>query len=216
MNHASSPSIRHLSLFYNSQKPNAEEGAHQAAEMVRRYHVTCQIIRLGEETPDSIQELQTHIQQSDMVLVFGGDGTILGVARAMAAFPRPILGVNLGRFGFLTSCTMDELEVALDCVMGGNFRLVDRCLLEARGIRPDREGTMQPLFHHYALNEALFTSSYPGRLLDIWLGEEDEPALTYRGDGLIIATPTGSTGHSLSAGGPILEPSLAALIITPL
>lgn len=148
---------------------------------------------------------------TDALIVLGGDGTLLGVARCMADSDIPIMGINLGSFGFLTSSTRDELANAVECLIHGNIRTVNRYMLEVRILNQENEC----IFHASALNEALTTLATPGRLLRIFVSVDTGTSLVYSADGLIVATPTGSTGHSLSAGGPILEPHLPALIITP-
>ena len=210
--------IRSVVIFYNAQKLKAENGANDAAAFLLNAGVTSHIIPLKEENEQHYSEknIRLLIESSDVIMVFGGDGTILGVAREIVHTPRPIMGIHLGRFGFLTTSMLHELHNALTCLIEGKYQLVNRYLLEARVERHHLDREREIIFTSNALNEALITLTKPGRLFDVWLGEGNEPALMYRGDGLIIATPTGSTGHSLSAGGPILEPSLAALIVTPL
>ncbi|MBD3265408.1 NAD(+) kinase [bacterium] len=214
MNSNQPKSIQSVAIFYNCQKPHAEGGAQYTQSFLREKGLHLFYHKLGEENAffaDTKQTILASLQQSDLVIVFGGDGTILGIAREMGAYPKPIMGVHVGRFGFLTSTTMQELDTALHNLIHGNYRAFERHLLEAWVTNHETE-----TFRSFALNEALVTMSFPGRVLDIILDINDTPELAYRGDGLIIATPTGSTGHSLSAGGPILEPSLAALVITPL
>lgn len=210
--------IQSVLIFYNAQKQKAENGAKEAEAFLKQAGIRSTIIPLKEENQQQYADIniQSIIESSDVILVFGGDGTILGVAREIVHTPRPIMGIHLGRFGFLTSSMLHELHNALTCLIEGKYQLVNRYLLEAKVERNSPAGEKKIIFQNHALNEALITLTRPGRLFDVWLGEEKEPALMYRGDGLIIATPTGSTGHSLSAGGPILEPSLAALVVTPL
>ena len=201
-------------IVYNPHKSNALTVAGEARDILNQAGIqtTLQAYSLHPGEPEESLARQT--RGCDVVLVLGGDGTILGVARQTAEHPRPIMGVNLGGFGFLTASACHELEHALQCLITGNYRIQNRFFLEARVERPSRADN-PCVFHSLALNEALITLSEPGRLLKLWLGESEESALAYRADGIIIATPNGSTGHSLSAGGPILEPHLPALVITP-
>lgn len=199
----------------------ARSGANQAAQTASRILHAAQIKTLQYNYQPSeihFRDPDAHFHElafeADVILVLGGDGTILGVARQIAENPRPLMGINLGGFGFLTSSAPYELETALQSLLAGSCRVIERYLLEARVIRHNGADD-EVVFTSYALNEALVTLAQPGRLLRIWVGEHEDTALTYRGDGLIVATPTGSTGHSLSAGGPILDPDLPALIITP-
>jgi len=213
----SHPPIRKILILYNAEKTNAYASALEAQQYLQTAGIET---RLSEHRPPKrgVEENNGTIAalaaECDVVLVLGGDGTLLGVARQIAQTPRPLLGINLGGFGFLASGSVTDLPDALAALLSGNYRLVHRFFLEAWVIRPTPEGEKR-VFHALALNEALVTLSRPGRLLELWLGDETDPALAYRADGLIVATPTGSTGHSLSAGGPILEPQLAALIVTP-
>lgn len=204
-------------IVYNPIKEGAEEVARQSEEILRQEGLTAWRFAYRpfvDTFKESNHRLQVEAQRAEVILVLGGDGTILGVARQTAETPRPLLGVNLGAFGFLTSSTLTELESTLQCLVTGDYRVVNRYLLEARVYGDAIEGERE-VFHSYALNEALITLAHPGRLLRIWVGDTPRNALAYRADGLIVATPTGSTGHSLSAGGPILEPDIPALIITP-
>ena len=149
--------------------------------------------------------------QVDAIIVFGGDGTILSVARAIGDNTAPILAVNLGSLGFLTEVTLDELYEALERLLKGQHRIDERRLLDATVKRNDGTSTS---FH--ALNDVVITKGALARIiqLDTYIGEDF--MATFLADGLIIATPTGSTAYSLSAGGPIVLPSLACTVVTPI
>ncbi|MFB3785856.1 MAG: NAD(+)/NADH kinase [bacterium] len=201
-------------IVYNPHKNNALTIAGEARDILNQAGILTTLQAYQPHPGELDEPLARQAREFDVVLVLGGDGTILGVARQTAENPRPIMGVNLGGFGFLTAAACHELEQALQCLITGNYRTQNRFFLEARVERPAKE-EITCVFHSLALNEALITLSQPGRLLKLWLGESEESALAYRADGIIIATPNGSTGHSLSAGGPILEPHLPALVITP-
>jgi NAD+ kinase len=206
-------------ILYNPSKMNAYEYAQRAMKRLEKAGARVAVLTSHEFVQPEQEETHARLQHQqpfDVILVFGGDGTILGVARTIAPNPIPLMGINLGGFGFLTSSGSHELEEALDCLLSNRYNMVKRYMLEARVVRRTKEGEKGTiLFQSLALNEALVTLSRPGRVLDILVGEEHQPTLAYRADGLIVSTPTGSTGHSLSAGGPILEPHLAALVITP-
>ncbi|MEW6237763.1 MAG: NAD(+)/NADH kinase [Candidatus Omnitrophota bacterium] len=209
--------VNSILILYNAAKSLSREALDIAKKYLFasgiKFHIAEHLQMNHDGTKDDahIPELT---QNCDAVLVLGGDGTILGAARRIVDSPRPLLGINLGGFGFLTACGFDEIGWGLECLLSGKYNLVKRHLLEAKVIRPSAKDH-QERFRSYAMNEALVTLLHPGRLLDIWVGEDEKNALAYRADGLIVATPTGSTGHSLSAGGPILEPHLPALVITP-
>ncbi|RJP24286.1 MAG: NAD(+)/NADH kinase [Candidatus Omnitrophota bacterium] len=216
MPNATLPPLKKVLILYNPEKMRARETGQQAQELLNHAGVATRFVeyKTPEKRRSCDESIGSMAEDCDVVLVLGGDGTILGVAREIARSRRPLLGINLGGFGFLTSGAIHELEETLACLISGNYNIVNRYFLKAWVKRPTANGE-EGVFESLALNEALVTLNHPGRLLNVWLGEGNEPTLAYRGDGLIIATPTGSTGHSLSAGGPILEPHLAALIITP-
>ena len=149
--------------------------------------------------------------QVDAIIVFGGDGTILSVARAIGDNDAPILAVNLGSLGFLTEVTLDELYEALDRLLKGEHRIDERRLLDATVKRNDGSSSS---FH--ALNDVVITKGALARIIQLDAYIDEDFMATFLADGLIIATPTGSTAYSLSAGGPIVLPSLACTVVTPI
>jgi len=149
--------------------------------------------------------------RADVFVVFGGDGTILAAAREAAPRGIPILGVNLGAFGFLAEVTDLEVNDALDRLLAGDYHLDERMMLRAELRREDR-----PLREFLALNDIVVTKSGYARLLRVRTYVNDDHLATHRADGLIVATPTGSTAYSLSAGGPIVHPSVRAMVVTPI
>jgi NAD+ kinase len=146
-----------------------------------------------------------------MIVVFGGDGTMLHAARMVAGSGIPILGVNLGSLGFLTEVTLEMMRLAFENVLSGNYQLEERMLLEAEVVREERQ-----LARYLALNETVINKSALSRIIEFEVTVNGQLVTQTRADGLIISTPTGSTAYSLSAGGPILYPSLEAVIITPI
>lgn len=150
----------------------------------------------------------------DMLLSFGGDGTILKSARIARKLDIPILGVNAGTIGFLTSVNnFEDLETAIDKIKKNDYLSEERSMIEVRVIRDEEE-----VFKAYAVNEATFMTSSLSKMgkYKMFIGEEKSLFTELNADGVIVATPTGSTAHSLSAGGPIVSPSVNCLIITPL
>jgi NAD+ kinase len=146
-----------------------------------------------------------------MVVVLGGDGTLLAVARAIGTRSVPILGVNLGSLGFLTEIARDELNDTLDAVLGERFALETRMRLE---VVAERDG--ETLGRYLALNDAVIAKTTLSRMIDLETRADDQPVTTYHADGLIVSTPTGSSAYSLSAGGPLLMPGFGAIVLTPI
>ena len=147
----------------------------------------------------------------EMIIVLGGDGTILSVARLVGDHGVPILGVNLGGLGFLTEITLEELYRVLESVVRGDFVSDERVVLSTTVIR---KGERRAAFT--VLNDAVINKGALARIIDIETTINGEYLTTFKSDGLIISTPTGSTAYNLSAGGPIVHPSLHCIIITPI
>ena len=147
----------------------------------------------------------------DMAVVFGGDGTLLMAARSLRKCSVPILGVNLGGFGFLTVVNLQELNSDLEMVLQGNYRIEKRMMLDASISREGRQ-----IEEYTVLNDAVISRGKLCRLLDLETLVDDQYMTTYKADGLIVSTPTGSTAYSLSAGGPIICPQLDSIIVNPI
>lgn len=150
-------------------------------------------------------------QSSDLLLVLGGDGTLLAAARVAAPYGVPILPVNLGSLGFLTSFTVNELYPALEDTLAGRFSISERVMLDAA---LQRAGKV--IARESVLNEAVINKGALARMIEMELRIDGGFVCRYRVDGLIVATPTGSTAYSLSAGGPIVHPAVESILITPI
>jgi NAD+ kinase len=146
-----------------------------------------------------------------MVVVLGGDGTLISTARMIGERDIPILGVNLGSLGFLTEIALDELYPALEKYLAGDFRVSERLMLQAVVERGGKETAS-----HMVLNDVVINKGALARIVDLKTKVNDHELTTFKADGLIISTPTGSTGYSLSAGGPIVDPSMNCIVITPI
>lgn len=147
----------------------------------------------------------------DLAVVLGGDGSILRAAHQLGARQRPVLGVNLGRLGFLAALQPEQLEQALPEIAAGDHQIIEHLMIECSATREGR-----PLYQSLGLNEASVLAGPPFSMLDIELYVDGDLVTTYSCDGLIVSTPVGSTAHCLSAGGPILRNDLQALVILPI
>jgi NAD+ kinase len=150
-------------------------------------------------------------RRADIVVVLGGDGTILSVARAIGERDVPILGVNLGTMGFLAETVRGNLFPTLEAVLAGDFVVEERMRFD---VRVERDG--QELGCFLALNDAVISNTELSRMVHLATRADGAEVTTYHADGLIVATPTGSTAYSLSAGGPLLMPTLQAIVLTPI
>ena len=146
---------------------------------------------------------------ADMVVVLGGDGTILEAARRASSRGTPILGINMGRVGYMAELEPDELKLIPE-VLAGNFSIEERSMLSVERVSGQKHTSA------YALNDAVISGGSIARIVDLELYEEESFVAKYRADGLIVATPTGSTAYSMSAGGPIVDPRMACFCVTPI
>ena len=150
-------------------------------------------------------------RELDYAIVVGGDGTLLHAARSLAPYDVPIIGINLGRLGFLTDIPANEIESGLLAIQAGNYRIEKRSMLQTSVIRND-----QCKDSFLSLNDAVISKGDTGRLIDMSIQVDGVFVSRTRSDGLIIATPTGSTAYALAAGGPIIEPTLPVHVLVPI
>lgn len=148
--------------------------------------------------------------QAELLIVLGGDGSILEAARRSAQRETPILGINLGRLGYMTELEMGEIDL-LGKLFTGEYRLEERSMLRVELLNEGGELSA----YCYALNDAVISNGSISRIIDLELRENGVPVTQYRADGLIVATPTGSTAYSMSAGGAIVDPSVSCFCVTP-
>ncbi len=192
--------MKQVGILYHPRLEKAREVANKLEKLLADQGVSSWQCSAWEE-----DEAKHQVAGSDLVLSIGGDGTILHAARISAPANVPILGINLGRLGFITELTSDEASSDLPHLLEGAGWIEERAMLEAR--LEDKS------FH--ALNDAVVRSTAV-RLIDIKVEIDGEMLATYRADGVIIATATGSTGYSLAAGGPILHPQSKEIILQPI
>ena len=160
--------------------------------------------------PNSVDQIDIP-ELVDVILVFGGDGTFLGVARIACKHGTPILGINLGGLGFLTEVTVDELYPMMERIISGDYEVEERQML-LTSIRRGKKN----IGKYKVLNDVVINKGAVARIIDLAIYIEDSHVTTYRADGIILSTPTGSTAYSLSAGGPIVHPKIPVTIITPI
>jgi NAD+ kinase len=206
--------IRTIGLVGNPEKPDSARTVRHAAGLIARrggkvlaLEETARHAGLKVQTFPDLKSLRHAV---DLLLVLGGDGTMLGVARQTAGSPTPILGVNIGGLGFLTAVPSADLGRALDHFWKGEYRLEPRALLEAEA-HCGRERIRLS-----ALNDIVIGRVHSSRLIELEVSVDGDPVTRYRCDGLILSTPTGSTAYSLAAGGAVIHPAARVLALTPI
>ncbi|HLR82838.1 MAG TPA: NAD kinase [Paenalcaligenes sp.] len=204
-----------VALVGRYQDSGLETHLHSLAEMLQ--NAGCTVI-IEEETARFIsfpgfQQLsyQEMGQVIDLAVIVGGDGTMLGAARALAHFNVPLIGINLGKLGFITDIPLQEASEALRNVLAGHYVSEDRTMLEGRVVR---EG--KTLFSSIALNDIVINRAGRSGMIELRVDLNEVFMHRQRADGMIIATPTGSTAYALAANGPILDPRLRALLLVPI
>lgn len=165
-----------------------------------------------EAPPGEYEQLLAELPTTDLLLVLGGDGTFLRAARAVADVDVPLLGVNLGKIGFLSKVEAADLESILDELLAGEYRIDERMALEGLILR----GGTGPAERHVALNDVVVARGSLARVVHLDVEIDDTHLATYIADGLVVASPTGSTGYAFSSGGPIVDPKSRNLIVTPI
>ncbi len=181
-------------------------------------HDSPRVRKVGEKLADWLEErgVQSRLgcieAGMDMLVILGGDGTLLHVAARAGELDIPVVGINLGHLGFLTEVAAEEMEQALETILAGEIHIERRMMLKASVIRKDGTST-EPMF---ALNEVVVVKGSVERVLRLRCWADEEYIATYKADGLIISTPTGSTAYNLSAGGPIIQAELDSLLVTPI
>ncbi|HUD48370.1 MAG TPA: NAD(+)/NADH kinase [Candidatus Baltobacteraceae bacterium] len=206
--------LARIGLIANFEKPTCRAVVLEAAALIARAdrvvaaeHHTARMAGLKCEVfPDAA----ALARQVDLLLVFGGDGTMLGAVRDIGGSEAPILGINVGRLGFLTAVSSRNLASALEKLWVNDFVVETRPLIEAIGLCSDRPIRMS------AFNDIVISHGAISRLIELNVTVNNKPLTCYRGDGLIVSSPTGSTAYSLSAGGPIISPGADVFAITPI
>ncbi|NLB29323.1 MAG: NAD(+)/NADH kinase [Clostridiales bacterium] len=197
-------------LFPHSERDINLRATNRVADMVRKTGGNPVIIQLSSVSGTDIPFPTAEELNSDfsIIIAFGGDGTILRAARQTFGSGVPIIGVNLGGMGFLTEIEVDEIEEVIPDVLAGYYTVQNRMMLDVELVRGD-----ELLLCDSAVNDVIIRGQ--GKTIELAVSGDGNRIMAYVGDGIIVATPTGSTGYSMSAGGPIVEPSAKNILVTP-
>lgn len=204
-----------VALFGRYQDTGLEAPLRTLAEMLRA--AGCHVIVETETAANTgLKEYEVCTtreigERAALAVVMGGDGTVLGTARHLAPYDVPLIGINHGRLGFITDIALDQAQNALTRVLEGNFTSEERMLLEGSVWRGERE-----MFRASALNDVVLNRAGRGGMIEVRVELDNTLMYMLRADGLIIATPTGSTAYALSASGPLLHPAMNAMVLVPI
>ncbi len=185
------------------------DGLAAILESIERWLVRRGIKVLVQQNQDR-RTIRTLARRSDLGVIVGGDGTMLGIARTLAPLGLPVVGINLGRLGFITDIPFAHWKEAVAAILDGDFEIEDRALLDATTLRRGK-----PIFQSPALNDVTVSRSSRAGMIEVEVKVDGGFMYSERSDGMIVATPTGSTAYSLSANGPILHPSLQGMVLVP-
>ena len=201
--------IKKVSILYHPMK----EAAHPLAQRLERFLGTKGISAWVCSAWEA-EAARAKVKGTDLILSVGGDGTILRAAQIAIPGPTLITGINLGNLGFMTELSVGETEEKLTALLAGQGWIDERSLLEAELSPADGDGS--PLRKFYALNDVVVARGEVARVVNIDASIDGEPLTTYKADGVIVATATGSTGYSLAAGGPVLHPQAKETLLLPI
>lgn len=211
--------FRHIGIVIRPQTPYISESVGQLADFLLKKGLT---VYLDTESDAELRDMPcfencVHIDKQrmgkkcDVVISFGGDGTLLSIARQIAPYRVPLIGVNRGSLGFLTQVPYENVIEDVTAMLGGKYLAEERILLEAVIMRDGKE-----ILRSLALNDVVFSRGGMGQMIEFEVFIDKEFVYTQRSDGLIVSTPTGSTAYALAAGGPILQPTLRAFTLVPI
>ena len=204
--------FKKVGIILKHNQPKAVEiGIDLAKWLINRGKEVLFTEGIGKALNKNYYDKKTITSNSDIVIVVGGDGTFLSVARLVKDYSIPIIGINLGGLGFLTEITLDEMYDVLDDIFKGNFTINERMMLKASIYRSGEK-----ISSYSVLNDVVINKGTLARIIELKTSINDNFVTKYRADGLIVATPTGSTAYSLAAGGPIIYPELNCIILTPI
>jgi len=206
--------LRRIGLIANPEKVSARQLIRRVARAVTKQGLTvlcdAATASLADLSVKSFPDSASLAKEADMLFVLGGDGTMLGAARAVAGLPTPILGINIGGLGFLTAIQSARVNEELPRIFAGEFTIEERALIESRATLREQKITQ------FALNDFVVSRGATSRLIELEVSVNGEHLTNYRCDGLIISSPTGSTAYSLAAGGAIVSPIADVFTLTPI
>lgn len=213
------PSIRRIGVLVKPHQPEALKTICRLAEWCAPREIALvggpKLDRASVEAETGCaietQELEDLVRDVDLIVVLGGDGTMIATARTLGDHEVPVLGINYGTFGYLAEFRQEELEKSLEAVLEGSHKIDRRLMLAAVALRNGTE-----LMRDRVLNDVVISKSALARMIEIETLIDGRLVNCFRADGLIISTPTGSTAYNLSAGGPVIYPSMNAVVITPI
>ncbi len=200
-------------LLPNEEKENTQKCGFQVIEKLIDLGVQVlmddHVVNFNSIEGVSYGKLDTMLSECDVIITIGGDGTIITASKFAVEYDKPILGVNAGRLGFLAEVEIDEID-SLELLAKGEYTIEERMMIKAT-VKNDRDEKS-----YYALNDFVFSKGSLSKIIDLDVFCMDKHVSSYRADGIIISTPTGSTAYSLSVGGPIVEPNMKLIILTPI
>ncbi|MDB1145030.1 MAG: NAD(+)/NADH kinase [Alcaligenaceae bacterium] len=204
--------LKHIGIIGRYQDKNLSKSILNITQLLHEYGVH---VLLEEHTAHNTgvthiehKPLEDVAHQCDLLLVLGGDGTMISTARKVLHHPIPLLGINHGRLGFVADIPMTSIDEALKHLLQGHYQLQEHHFLEARIVRHE-----ETIYHNIALNDIVLARSGHIGMMDLHIESNNEPMYHCRADGLIIATPIGSTAYAMSAGGPIMHPNINAFLL---
>jgi NAD+ kinase len=213
--------FKRVGVIANPTKPESAQGVKRVIKKLSQYKVTvfvdeesCRLVEPSEcrayERVKVVDRLLLP-DKVEVILVLGGDGTFLTVAKLVDKRPVPLLGINFGTLGFLTEIPLEQIESCIERMMEGEFIVENRPVIRVKVVRKNGH-----ILIYRCVNEVAIKRDTLARIIEVDVSADEEYLTTFRGDGVIVATPTGSTAYSLSAGGPILYPTLNAMLLTPI
>ncbi len=204
---------RRVGVVVRPDAPEVERRAAKVAQWLAKRGIEVLAPKDWLEPPAGVRVLERSemVRRADLIIVLGGDGSLLGIARLTGAVAVPVVGIHHGDFGFLTESDEGNLTATLTAILAGHYAIARRSMLAVTVKRKTRE-----LLRSQALNDAVVHQGKLSRMLALDVHVDGEFLAAYKGDGIVVASPTGSTAYSLSAGGPVVAPEMSSIILTPI